>query len=857
MQRLTNLVIYITICISLSFSHQSKADPENWGPFGLAVDNNNYRILTVQPGSPADGLLKPGDTLQGWFSSDSLFGSSFDALEGAPNGGSKTFSLTDGREVTLTLPHFPNWGPESPRNCPKCLKMIADTTNFIISNNYNGRLGTWLPHLALLSTGEPAHLEHVRKFLHSAAFAKPDYNQLKEKNNYTWLVSYSTILLTEYYLITNDPYVLPAIRNHALAMAYGASGGGHWNHWLYPYGKYLDNPNTTHIKRQRGYLHQNSASLACYIGLLLAEKCGVREPIVLEVLEKNLAYYRSLIGEITVPYSAHHDSERNLIAKNGTAAMASIALSLAGDTESAKYFIPNSVYNYYEMYYDGHTGPFFGRLWIGLGANLGGHAASKYVFDRTKLLLNACRKSNGDFGYEGWNNLAYGGGMSPAGAHLLNLCRDRRKLFITGKGSSELLRWDHKTFNEQFFPSEQLNQLDTIEWVLGASKRLRPSDRLISLVKGENLIRFGRSFFASNDRFNEILNRIKEGNIWEKENAFDFFQKWGAVSSQLSNLSQTQENELFSLMRSIINDNNRTIHDRNSAALVLMKNVPSDSDLLLIINFFITKQQDDFGFEKVRLVEALKENNHITQDNRISQQGGLFASRQNLLILFTNSLLKHPNDKARKLGMIMLKQIPRNQLFRTAAAIEEVARDKNQEYHTYYGTHRAVSGLGDNSALFNHLAAEGITFSENPASGTLSFDDAVWQSMIQNGNTSYDDWIAARFVDPTHSNAQKTSDPDKDGQTNFIEYALGSNPHTLTSTPLNISSVNNNQVELSFEIPMGNSDAIITPQSSGNIANWQSHSAAATPQPNGIKQTIRWSVPQSQAEFFRLLVKPK
>ena len=842
---------FLTILLICSLTLKSQAGPDNWSPYGFAVNKGDYRILSVDPGSPADGILKPGDKLQGWFSRISVFGSTFDELEAAPNGGSRTFDLTDGRKVTLTLPHYPNWGPNTPIDCPKCQKMIDNAANYIISNNDNGREGTWLTHLALLSTGEPAHLAHVRNFIHNAKFAKPDYADLKEKETYTWLTAYSTILLAEYYLITNDAYVLPAIRNHALAIAYGASGGGNWNHQLAPYGKYLENPNLKRIKRQTGYIHQNSASLKCYIALLLAEKCGVQDPIVLDTLKKNLAYYRSLVGEKTIPYSMFHDSENSLYAKNGTAAMASIALSLAGDIEAAKYFLPHSIYNYSEMYYDGHTGSFFGRLWIGLGANLAGHPASKYVFNKTKWLVNASRKSNGSFSYEDPNRLTYRG-LSPTGAHLINLCRDRRNLYITGKNSSPLLRWDQAAFDEKVLAPSPFSITNDIEFVLAASKSLKTYDRRVSLTRGNNTIRFGQRFFADNNNFNEMINRITNGNIWIKETAFDFFQLWASESATKSNLSSAQQNTLFSLMRTILNDNTRSIHDRNSAALVLIENTPSDNDLINIINFFITKQPDDYGFEKVRLVIAMKEISKITQ-----QSNSIFNSRPDLLVTFTNTLLKHPNHEARKLGFTMLQQIPNNKIHLTSAAINEVALDKSQEYHTYHNSHRATVSLGDNSALFNHLADQGITFSDDPPAGTLSFDDAVWQSLIQNGSTSYDDWKAARFVDPTHTIAQKSSDPDNDGQSNFIEYALGSNPHKLTPSPLSIASMNNNQIELTFQRPMGSSDASITPQSSTKITNWQSQVATATPHPNGIKQTIRWSVPQSQAEFFRLLIKPK
>jgi hypothetical protein len=86
----------------------------------------------------------------------------------------------------------------------------------------------------------------------------------------------------------------------------------------------------------------------------------------------------------------------------------------------------------------GHTGHYFNQLWTGLGANLAGPEAAAAFFRETRWLHTLNRTWDGNFTYDdaGGGNFSYRG-CSDAGAHLLNYCVGRRKLYITGKGADQ------------------------------------------------------------------------------------------------------------------------------------------------------------------------------------------------------------------------------------------------------------------------------------------------------------------------------------------------------------------------------------------------------------------------------------
>ena len=87
-------------------------------------------------------------------------------------------------------------------------------------------------HLTLLFIGsvDQQNLDVVKGAMHSAAWAKPDIKLTLQGTSKAWAWGYTHLLLCEYYLLTGDEYVLPAIEAYSVAIAQGRDAAGLWGH---------------------------------------------------------------------------------------------------------------------------------------------------------------------------------------------------------------------------------------------------------------------------------------------------------------------------------------------------------------------------------------------------------------------------------------------------------------------------------------------------------------------------------------------------------------------------------------------------------------------------------------------------
>jgi len=84
----------------------------------------------------------------------------------------------------------------------------------------------------------------------------------------TWDWGYRLIAMCEHYLLTRNPAELPAIRGMAVTLAKGQNAGGLWGHQL---------ATPERNGRLPGYAQMNQPSLSCFLGLVLAQQCGVKD----------------------------------------------------------------------------------------------------------------------------------------------------------------------------------------------------------------------------------------------------------------------------------------------------------------------------------------------------------------------------------------------------------------------------------------------------------------------------------------------------------------------------------------------------------------------------------------------------
>lgn len=181
----------------------------------------------------------------------------------------------------------------------------------------------------------------------------------------------------------------------------------------------------------------NSAAMPCFLGLVLASKCGLDHPEIAAGIARCNAFYGFYAGRGTIPYGEHApDPNHNGNGKSGTAALCFILQS--DRAEEGRFFAKMSVASTGEREI-GHTGPYFSYLWSPLGANAGGPLAMAAHFRRIAWHLDLCRRWDGGFAF---NNL-YGegpytgtsyNGFPMSTAALLTYAAPKRSLSITGRG---------------------------------------------------------------------------------------------------------------------------------------------------------------------------------------------------------------------------------------------------------------------------------------------------------------------------------------------------------------------------------------------------------------------------------------
>ena len=410
------------------------------GPTGLfgVTSPTNIKITKVQAGSPADGKIQVGDVIVG------AGGAAFkentrrqlaDAIDQAETEAAKgilTLTLEGGKKVDLQLKVLGTYSETAPYNCPKTDAIITQTADYLVKTGRSGRLRIGL--LGLLATGEQKYIDVVKEALHQADWAKPDLKLTLQGTSKAWYWGYTALLLCEYYLLTGDEYVLPAVKAYSVAIAQGRDAAGLWGHRMADPGV---NRGKLH-GRLHGYAVMNQSSLPLYICMLLGAKCGVKHPEVQAGVKQTGAFYNSFVGRGTLPYGVH-DPNAKSYNNNGMSGLAAVALSLAGNTQGAGFFSQMSAaaHNSLET---GHTGHFFNQMWTGLGANLAGPEVAAAFFKKTRWLHTLNRTWDGNFAYDGcgYKNGTFSyRGCSDAGSHLLNYCLARRKLTITGRDADK------------------------------------------------------------------------------------------------------------------------------------------------------------------------------------------------------------------------------------------------------------------------------------------------------------------------------------------------------------------------------------------------------------------------------------
>ncbi len=425
-------------------------------------------ITEVDAGSPVEGILQEGDVILGVggkpFDEDArkCFGAAIDEAEKEENKG--ILRLTRWRpikdavprqgkaeEVEITLRVMGAYSDTAPYDCPKSERIRDEALRHVVAAAAKkdfGRLGECA--LALMAVGEPEHVQLVREYLHEAKWAKPDFRiSLESGGLVCWGYGIHNLIMTEYYLATGDEYVLPAIREHAVKIAMGQSGGGLWGHGF----AWTSKNNGKLHGSLGGYGALNLAGLPCLLSMILAKKCGVEHPEIDAAIDRACRFFREFVGRGTIGYGYHrpsldhYNNGRNGFSSNGKNAIAGIIFTVLGERDVSNYYAKLVTSSYDEREY-GHAGNSFNVFWGMLGANCGGPRAAA-AFHREMRWYNAMtRKGDGSINFQQLGGYYGGATMNLAAAHVLANAVPLRKLYITGKNHDESLWLDEAQVGE-------------------------------------------------------------------------------------------------------------------------------------------------------------------------------------------------------------------------------------------------------------------------------------------------------------------------------------------------------------------------------------------------------------------------
>jgi hypothetical protein len=406
------------------------------------------QILVTHVGekTPADGVMQVDDVILGaggkLFTDDarkSIARAIQEAEKESKGGVLKLTCWRDGKnnEVQLKLRVMGSYSETAPFNCPKSKLIFEEACKVLEKEPLKDDLWGAVNCLALMATGNPDYLPRVQAF--ARKIAPPTLKLRLTSGMVTWDWGYRNFFLTEYYLLTGDKEVLPAIREYTVSLARGQSMYGTFGHGI-------------SALTPKGDLHGsvppygpvNAAGLVANLAIVMGKKCGVKDPEVDPAIERASKFFGYFVDKGAIPYGEHmpwanHDN-------NGKNAMAAMLFAVQENRPKEAQFFAKMVTASYQNREYGHTGQGFSYLWGALGANAGGPEATAAFFKEASWHLDLVRRSDGSFTYDGGeqygpgrtdDNTYFGKssyyGLSPAATYMLTYSLPLKKLYLTGR----------------------------------------------------------------------------------------------------------------------------------------------------------------------------------------------------------------------------------------------------------------------------------------------------------------------------------------------------------------------------------------------------------------------------------------
>ena len=407
------------------------------------------QILVTHVGakSPADGVIKINDVILGVddkpFADDARKSIALSIQEAEKETNQGKLHLLVWRQgktekVQLKLRVMGSYSATAPFNCPKS-KLIFDEACKVLENEPL-RDDMWgaVNGLALMATGNPEYLPRVKALAHKIG---PKTLKLELKDGmFMWDWGYRNVFLCEYYLLTGDKDVLPAINEYAISLAKGQSMYGTFGHGI---------AKLTPDGQLHGsippYGPVNAAGLIANMAIVMGKNCGVKHPEIEPAVDRASKFFGYFVDKGAIPYGEHMPWPNH--ENNGKNAMTALLFGLQGNRIRETQFWAKMVTASYQNREYGHTGQGFSYLWGALGANTGGPDALAAYFNQASWHFDLVRRSDGSFTYDGGeqfgpgktdDNSYYGKssyyGLSPAATYVLTYSIPLKKIALTGRG---------------------------------------------------------------------------------------------------------------------------------------------------------------------------------------------------------------------------------------------------------------------------------------------------------------------------------------------------------------------------------------------------------------------------------------
>jgi HEAT repeat protein len=407
-------------------------------------------VTHVGTGSPADGVVKVDDVILGVegkpFNDDARksIAMAIQAAETEAKGGVLKLTVSRGgavQELSLKLAVLGTYSDTAPWDCEKSKRILEAASKVLEKEELKADWAGPIQGLALLATGNPEYLPKVQEFARRLAAIDVDPDKKPEGFVWgdTWALGNRSIFLCEYFLITKDKEVVPAITNNTLMLARGQSMYGTFGHGF---------ASLTKDGKFNGsvppYGPVNSAGIPANLAIVLGKKCGVQSPEVDQAIIRAAGFFGYYAGKGAIPYGEHEPWPYH--ENNGKNAACALMFGAMGDKpKEAEFFARMATAGYANREY-GHTGQGFSYLWSALGAAVGGPETASAFFRKSSWHFDLVRRSDGAFTYDGgeqyspgktddntyFGNSSYNG-LSPAATYVLTYALPLRKLVITGR----------------------------------------------------------------------------------------------------------------------------------------------------------------------------------------------------------------------------------------------------------------------------------------------------------------------------------------------------------------------------------------------------------------------------------------